>query len=546
MVPSVMAEAPVYHNIDDAAAFEQCQASLSSPGACNLLVYFDDERARCATNLSPSNVENVLRNRHQEQVQGQCLWLNLWGWSKEHHEIVRSIAREYDVSTRLAHMISPQPGNGVGTQKATRPIPPSDSSLSDDPEKAQTAAATSSLGSSNTKPAGRRAVSGISDILNDLWHFYSFDIGRRYISLSWNAVFFMPDAEAPDGTHKPNAIRIWSSLLLFDDGTVLSSWESPANLTVDEVKRIRFNQLNIFRHLSKVAPEKAAQNPLMQISIRAAGKRNKSSMTDMASLMLYYLFDDWVNIYEQITGGRDSYRFRLDEIRDQMITSASVDQVKTLHSLGRQLMVLKSIYRSYQAIIDRVILRVQVSAAQDTMDTVRRAEALSRTVTNLSSVEAASTDDPVRNVNLHESQVRLSPKAVARLERLKDRIEICALTEVEECLNEKEAMVLMNFNLIQLKESRAIEKLTRTTILLAKVTILFLPLSLVSAYFSMQFAAIDQMYSLTTYWLTFMVVAILTVVFLIGSNALGFRYAEKGHYRQWMKSIVGDRKMKRI
>jgi Mg2+ and Co2+ transporter CorA len=534
--------APMFYNIDDEAAFNECQSQLRSSAASCLLVYFNDDVARAATNLSRQQLEFVLQNRHQEDAQGQCLWINLWGWSAEHHEIVNMIAQEYDVSQRLAHMICPKPSEVPGSSSTSGNRPTSDSSQLRDVEMAKFVHASSS-GSGDTSPGRRKDLRSIGDVVNDLWHFYSFDIGRRYISLSWNGLFFSPGNETPSETHKPHAIRIWSSLLLFDDGTILSVFESPSNCPPAVVERIRFNQLNIFRHLSKASPPHTIQNPLMQISVRSSSQRTKSSITDLAGLMLYYLFDDWVNIYAQVAGGSESYRNRLDQIRDQMIGSPNVDQVKTLHSLGRQLVVLKSIYRSYQAIIERVIQRVRVSAAQDTMDIVRRSEnTMQRTMTAPSVGEHTMESERNESVNLHESRVRLSPAAIVRFERLKDRIEICALTEVEECLKEKEAMVLMNFNLIQLSESRAIEKLTRTTILLAKVTILFLPLSLVSGYFSLQFEAIDQLYSLRTFWLTFMVVAIITILFLVGSNALGFRYKERRTYRNLFRNFLARRK----
>lgn len=59
------------------------------------------------------------------------------------------------------------------------------------------------------------------------------------------------------------------------------------------------------------------------------------------------------------------------------------------------------------------------------------------------------------------------------------------------------------------------ERLTRTTILLAKATILFLPVSLMTAYFSIQLPEIAEMYSIKTYWLSFLVVGILSVAFLL-------------------------------
>ena len=59
------------------------------------------------------------------------------------------------------------------------------------------------------------------------------------------------------------------------------------------------------------------------------------------------------------------------------------------------------------------------------------------------------------------------------------------------------------------------EKLTRITILLAKATILFLPVSLMTGYFSVQIADIQGLYTVKTYWLCFLVIAVLSILFLV-------------------------------
>ncbi|KAK1915647.1 hypothetical protein P3342_003457 [Pyrenophora teres f. teres] len=46
---------------------------------------------------------------------------------------------------------------------------------------------------------------------------------------------------------------------------------------------------------------------------------------------------------------------------------------------------------------------------------------------------------------------------------------------------------MMNFNLIAIKESNSVERLTWVTLLLAKITILFTPVTLLTGYFSIQF-----------------------------------------------------------
>jgi hypothetical protein len=65
-----------------------------------------------------------------------------------------------------------------------------------------------------------------------------------------------------------------------------------------------------------------------------------------------------------------------------------------------------------------------------------------------------------------------------------------------------------------MKESQAVERLTRITILLAKVTTWFLPISLMTAYFSTQLKGLPDKYSQQTYWVVFGVMSAVTIIFL--------------------------------
>ena len=81
-----------------------------------------------------------------------------------------------------------------------------------------------------------------------------------------------------------------------------------------------------------------------------------------------------------------------------------------------------------------------------------------------------------------------------------------------------EANILQNFNLITMKESSYVESLTRITILLAKVTILFIPVSLMSTYFAVPLSTRDGTgvsYSVVTYWSSFTVLFVLSMIGLI-------------------------------
>lgn len=226
----------------------------------------------------------------------------------------------------------------------------------------------------------------------------------------------------------------------------------------------------------------------MQVLVRPQPSAGPSSQAgfEIGSLLFYYLFDDWLNLFGQVSGGKHSYRHRLEQLRSELTVSPSPEHVNTLHHIGRQLSVLRSICRSYESIIERILHK------QFTQAKMRRGH-LTRQQSNTVDLQLYDTDEL-------DSMIRLSASSVARFERLLDRIGLCALTEVDECLKEKEALVLMNFNLVSLKEAHSVERMTRMTILLAKVTIVFLPISLATGYFSMQMKSIEG-YSVEIYWL---------------------------------------------
>lgn len=108
-----------------------------------------------------------------------------------------------------------------------------------------------------------------------------------------------------------------------------------------------------------------------------------------------------------------------------------------------------------------------------------------------------------------------------------------------------------NFNLIAIKESYSVEKLTRVTLLLGKVTILFMPVSLMSAYFSCQFT--DQVFSVKEYWAWFGGILGASVVMLfafsLASGTIEGKMAHKGISRRIVEMtaamVAGKRKIKK-
>jgi hypothetical protein len=262
----------------------------------------------------------------------------------------------------------------------------------------------------------------MADVFEAVWHFGSVDFGHHYICLGWNALFFLPHTPASVYRSKPNAVRVWSTVLLCDNGTVVSIFEQPPTASHQMLLRIRRNQMNIFRDLSNVNENK--RNALLQTVIRTTqAKHRPSSRSDVletASLLFYYLFDDWINLFSQVSGSEHSYRHQLELLRRETIENPEKGQIDRVHQLGRQLSSLRSICKSYQSLIEQ-LLRSQRSIEQHT-----------------------SRDMLASGNSLSDSDViRLPLSSITRFSRLQNRIELCAMTELDDCLTEKASLVQM-------------------------------------------------------------------------------------------------------
>jgi hypothetical protein len=112
--------------------------------------------------------------------------------------------------------------------------------------------------------------------------------------------------------------------------------------------------------------------------------------------------------------------------------------IDKLHHFGRQLAVLKRIYQSYVLIIERILDRQKLpdSAAKSTHN-------------HFASHSAHENEDQQtlsKGVIAAEHQtfeVPLASAATVRFERLRDRINLYALSEIQDCLDEKESLVFM-------------------------------------------------------------------------------------------------------
>lgn len=130
----------------------------------------------------------------------------------------------------------------------------------------------------------------------------------------------------------------------------------------------------------------------------------------------------------------------------------------------------------------------------------------------ISSAHGTDSPNPLLPEFTSSLGVSLSSAARVRFERLKDRIILYALSEIQECIDQKDSLVMMNFNLIAIKESFSVERLTWVTLVLAQITILFTPVTLMTGYFSIQFK--DTEFEVKSYWWAFAIVLGLSLLML--------------------------------
>lgn len=124
----------------------------------------------------------------------------------------------------------------------------------------------------------------------------------------------------------------------------------------------------------------------------------------------------------------------------------NVKLVEDLHIIGRRLAVLKRMYQSYNLIIDRIL---ENQKPIDNSIERRPGSRARNGGQNLSGVPL-TTGEVTKDSDIHTDHgapqtlgVHLSQAVAVRFQRLRDRIDLYALNEIEDCLDEKESLVFM-------------------------------------------------------------------------------------------------------
>lgn len=382
------------------------------------------------------------------------------------------------------------------------------------------------------------------------------------------------DGEEPfdTGDYNPEGKRLWSWLVLCDDGicspsplklqytdmktfigTVISIHEPLDTISKPEdILTIRRNMLTVFRSLSLSPAAKTVRanastvalgSGLDDLPFRRQQPRSEN-VYGGPSLLLYYLFDDWHSSYEFVLGRGAPYSTQMRNLRNQMHKDPQLSHLSQLHRLSRQLAMLKRMYETKKIIVDNILHRQENSASKHRP----------LTPTSATGWSEADPHDPNQMMakTMGDSDilgVPLQPLAVARFERLRDRIKLYVLGELEALLAEKAELETLTFNLISLKQSTTVELLTRVTIWFAGFTFVFLPLTLVTGYFSMQLVDTQNKYGQRTFWGSAGVTMALTIIVLYtvgkSTGTMEFDSMWRGVKKVWFSWLEKNRDRKR-
>ncbi|KAF2463191.1 uncharacterized protein BDR25DRAFT_307938 [Lindgomyces ingoldianus] len=518
-----------FRNFDDERNFDLFDRQTRNPNSSNFCIDFGDDDAFCAFDLGADSFSRLLQTPRPPNLHTR--WINLWQPYNQ-KDTLHTLAKHYDFSPRLlgfmcSDPVPPKP-KSLQSKKSSSTLRSRGSNKS---QKSQGSSKQTSLDSEESIGMTEMMQSTQLELVRDMshyrmvdevWHWSSLDWGRRFICLGYNTLHNVRtntpvehDDETDQSRDVPYAKRVWNWLLLCADKTVISITEDPfpfsdGNLRAQELKTlytVRRNLVSVFRQLTK-SPTPLRESSLVMLPIRhRIGNSEEETAhrpTDSPGLLFYYLFEDWFTTYSLVARREHGYAAELDRLRREMLVKANLTHVDQLHHIGCQLKVLQRVYRSYELIIERVLKKQEVTLASlKNSHIVSGFDSLASSTAQVASMPQIPEAESLLGVSL-------SSAARVRFERLKDRLLLYALSEIQECIDQKDSLVMMNFNLIAIKESFSVERLTRVTLLLAKITVVFMPVTLMTGYFSIQFSGVE--FTVKSYWWAFVGILGLSLV----------------------------------
>ncbi|KUJ20548.1 uncharacterized protein LY89DRAFT_579513 [Mollisia scopiformis] len=475
-----------FENYDDAGVYQRSTNRGLLQETRNFVVEFGRSQAQIAFDVEAEHVQSLLDT--PAPAERPVRWINLWGPHTQ-TDIVELLGEHYSFSYRLlAIMKTEPPGARLKVQhKHARTFRARFYRKPD----VETAKLSHGVPLEKAEPPRIQSVDGISHyaLAEQMTNYHSIDVGSRFICVGAN---FMHEIASKcerseieiisEGVQK----RLWSWLVLCDDHTVLSFHEHPGKVhDARDPKSFRANTLSVLSQLSNYGHGQV--DPISMQTVRQALNEDLSHSNpgvEGASLLFYYLFDDWQAVYTTVA----KYSKRLAQFDDAILfdmwkksyQTPDVEIIPRLHRLGRQGRQLSHLYSGYKNLVQRILDSKAITIH----------------------VAHSTSSGDLASMKGHKG-VLLAQSASQRFERLSDRLELLVIEQMKESLAERDALVTTYFNITAQKDSESTARLTRAATLLAKLSVLFLPVSLMTSYFSIQVSDLQGVYTVKDYWYAF-------------------------------------------
>ncbi|PVH87189.1 hypothetical protein DL98DRAFT_510047 [Cadophora sp. DSE1049] len=503
-----------FADFDEDSTFKDCLGRAVLESTRNFVVQFGEESAEIAFDFQADAIEALLNS--SSPAERPVRWINIWAPHRQ-KDILNLLGNHYKFSPRLLAIVGSDPPESKTQQD--KPVGRFKAKLyrKDDIEVATT-------GMSLDLPRSPRksALHDISHyaLARQMINYQSHDVGAQFLCVGANWIHELKplfNENDPEKVSEGRQKRLYSWLFICDDHTVISLHEHPGQVEdKEDLGAIRANTLSVLSQLSKLG----TADPISMQTVRQALKLDPAQAhpgLEGASLLFYYLFDDWRAVYSTVA----TYHKRLDELQDAILgevnrkanSSPNLQIIPRLHLLGRQIRQNQHLYEGYKNLIKRIL---------EPKTTMAHGTSPSRTPTGFSTAPGS------RGVSLALS-------ATQRFERLSDRLELLILSETKEFLAEKDALVSTYFNINAQKDTEATARLTRSATLLAKLSVLFLPVSLMTSYFSVQIKDLEGVYTTQDYWYSFAVLMSISFLFLFFFSRLLMYVTET--LDAWVKKV---------
>ncbi|KAG9235638.1 hypothetical protein BJ875DRAFT_458578 [Amylocarpus encephaloides] len=490
---------PLFQDYDDDKVFHDAQERARDEASRNFVIEFGKDEAQIAFDLGEQDFNSLLNTPRTPTL--PIRWINIWGPHLQ-PEVADCLGKQYDFSKRLRAIIKTKPipegDRPPGRErkhrfdKFTDFIPHKERDL----EKGRPSGDIAR----DAKIAAMMHGPSHYTIVNQMVNYHAMDFSNKFICVGANWMHERKTQQRSPAVMATNEIedegkqrRLYSWLVLCHDHTVISFHEDPGtDNSPDDLGLVRANLLSVFSQVSNQVGD--SFNPISMQTVRDA--LSLVSQNDWglegSSNLFYYLFDDWRAAYQTVGG----FSLKLSELRTYILQNATkksvdtieLDVIPRLHVLGTRIREMEHVYEGYKNLIQRILEPPRKHYLQSASPT---------------SANFISRRGPP-----------LAPSAVSRFERLGDRLQLLILSEIKEFLAEKDALTNTYFNINAQKDSEATARLTRAAGLLAKLSVLFLPVSLMTSYFSIQIAELEGVYTTKDYWYSFAVIMGVSFLFL--------------------------------